>query len=554
MTKQKIYNFKFKIVHILIYLSILVIAIILRFYQLGNIPPGVNRDEAALGYNAFSILKTGRDEYGKYFPISFESFGDWKLPAYVYLTIPFIKIFGLSDFSVRLLSSIAGIVTIALTPLLCYLLFENITISLLSMFMIAIAPWHIHFSRIAYEANLAVCFVTIGSICLLKSFSNDKKLWLLIISAIFFALTLYTYHGNHIFSVLLIVTSIIIYFQKLKKNRYSIISLLIFLILSAIIFSITIFGADKTKISGIGILSSPGIVHEKIEIPRNEHSDPNNPFVKLVHNKYTLVVETVIFNYISSFSPEFLFTRGGTNHSHNIEGFGNLYYLDSVFIFIGIIVMIKNFRNKNFLFVLGWFFISPIAGSITKDAPHSARMFAVFPILSIVSGLGIYTLLRINVSPKFIKNIFIFIISVLLVLNIVKYLDLYFIHFPLNESTYWGDGYQKINILLQKPEYSSKQIFFNHPEYSPYIFMLFYSNFNPKVYQQTSQKYPPTSDAFIHVKQYDRFKFGYNFPPDKQANTTYIDLNMLDNLSVKTNNIRGIVVSSSNHVFANISN
>ena len=51
-----------------------ILAIFLRFTQLGQIPLGLNKDETAIGYNAYSILKTGRDEYGNYMPLYFKSF------------------------------------------------------------------------------------------------------------------------------------------------------------------------------------------------------------------------------------------------------------------------------------------------------------------------------------------------------------------------------------------------------------------------------------------------------------------------------------------------
>ena len=90
-------------------------ALALRFYKFGEIPVGFNRDEASIGYTAYSLLKTGKDEYGKSFPLSFKSFGDWKLPLYPYLVTPFIKIFGLSEFAVRLPSALFGVLTVIVT-------------------------------------------------------------------------------------------------------------------------------------------------------------------------------------------------------------------------------------------------------------------------------------------------------------------------------------------------------------------------------------------------------------------------------------------------------
>ena len=144
---------------------IFVIGIFLRFYKLGQIPPSLDWDEASMGYNAYTILKTAKDEYGNKLPISIRSFNDYKASIYVYLsTIP-IALFGLNEFSVRFISALFG----SLTVLLAYLLIKqllsldkryknNIAIPLLTSFFLAISPWHIQFSRVAFEANLSLFY------------------------------------------------------------------------------------------------------------------------------------------------------------------------------------------------------------------------------------------------------------------------------------------------------------------------------------------------------------------------------------------------------------
>src|SRR3989338_344065 len=84
-----------------ILIPVILLAAVLRFYQLGQNPPSLDWDETAHGYNAYSILKTGRDEYGYKFPLYFRSFDDYKPPIYTYLVVPAVAIFGLNDFAVR---------------------------------------------------------------------------------------------------------------------------------------------------------------------------------------------------------------------------------------------------------------------------------------------------------------------------------------------------------------------------------------------------------------------------------------------------------------------
>src|SRR3989344_9678426 len=93
-------------------LAILLLKFILRVYDLSNNPPGFFGDEAAIGYNAYKILQTGKDEYGEPYPIFFRSFGDYRLPIPIYANIPFVAFFGLNEFSVRLTAVFYGLISI----------------------------------------------------------------------------------------------------------------------------------------------------------------------------------------------------------------------------------------------------------------------------------------------------------------------------------------------------------------------------------------------------------------------------------------------------------
>src|SRR3989344_7737190 len=157
------YLFK-KNIYLIILTFVFLLAFFLRFYNLGSNPPSLTWDEASLGYNAYSILKTGADEYGNKLPLSIRSFDDYKPPLYVYLTIPFVALFGLSEFSVRLPSAIIG----ALSVIVIYFLVKEFLqrwdkkhqelIALVSALFLAISPWQLQFSRGAFEGNIGIFF------------------------------------------------------------------------------------------------------------------------------------------------------------------------------------------------------------------------------------------------------------------------------------------------------------------------------------------------------------------------------------------------------------
>ncbi len=95
-----------------------------RLSHLGSYPP-LNADEAALGYNAWSLVQTGQDEHGVSWPLHFKSFGDYKPGAYVYLIIPLIKFWGLSEWAIRLPSALLGVGILYLVYLLAKLVWKD---------------------------------------------------------------------------------------------------------------------------------------------------------------------------------------------------------------------------------------------------------------------------------------------------------------------------------------------------------------------------------------------------------------------------------------------
>src|SRR3989344_4727435 len=172
-------------------IPILLLAAFLRFYKLGQVPSGFVNDEAAFGYNAYSILKTGRDEFGQFLPVIFHSFGEGKLPGYIYLTIPSVLIFCLNEFAVRLPSALFGTLTVWLIYELVKKTGKDITWALLAALVLATLPWHIHFSRAAFEANVALFFVTLGTWLWFKKRRS--------LSLASFIVSLFTYNAARLF-------------------------------------------------------------------------------------------------------------------------------------------------------------------------------------------------------------------------------------------------------------------------------------------------------------------------------------------------------------------
>ncbi len=345
---------------------ILLIGAIVRFYQPPGqiVPPSLNWDEASLGYNAYSILKTGKDEWGKALPLSFEAFGDYKLPGYIYTTVPFVGLLGLNEQSVRLPSQLAGIISI----LLLYLIAEKLAnrkLAVVSAFLLAISPWHLFLSRIAVEANLSFAFFLAGFYFFLKGLSKSK--WLSS-SALLFGITLFTYNSARVFVPLFLFALTIIYRRELRQFKSKLILPLgILAIFTFAAFYHAVLIDSNARYFWVAIIDQGAV--NCLNQARNISSLPGI-IVPLVYNRYTYLVVNVLVNYLKHFSPAFLFVSGCSNYQFSLPGHGLLYIIEVPFLLAGLFFLRKEKWGKILLF---WLLLAPIPASITRESPHALR-------------------------------------------------------------------------------------------------------------------------------------------------------------------------------------
>ena len=485
----------------LITLLFIVLALFLRFFLFGSIPPGLNRDEASIGYTSFSLLKSGKDEYGNIFPLAVQSFGDWKLPGYIYLTIPFVFLFGLGDSVVRLLSATAGIATIFVVYLLVLELLTNSKqkkiMAALGALTLGLLPWHIHFSRAAYEANLGLFFFSLATLFFLCA---TKKPLYYIFSSLLFSMTLLTYHTYQLFTPIFLIGLVLLYRNQLKtkKNRiFVIISLILFFMLGLFVFKKTFLG-NQVK-SSITFLTDPVFIHTNIEMPRQS----DQPLSRLIYNKPVIFSANFIKNYLSSFSPNFLALKGGSHPVHNFPGVGNIFIFEYPLIFIGIYFILKNRLQLGIIF--WWLFSAPIASSLTKDAPSSVRLSPLIIPLVIIIGYGAFNLYQ-AIQQKF-RPIIVATLIIIFGLSFYRFFVSYFINFPFARATNWGGGYEILTDFLNKPENQNTKVLMQRPEYSPYIYFLYHLKVNPADYHNQVSRYAPTEDGFYHIRAFSRYEY-----------------------------------------------
>jgi len=496
-------------------ICITIIAAFLRFNNLTLVPPSASLDEVSIGYNAYSILKTGADEYGTKFPILLRAYDDWRPALYVYLVIPFIKLFGLNVVSIRLPSIILSVLTIVATYFLIHeLTRKNNTLintnflALLTSFLLAISPWHIYISRLGHEVNAGLSFVVFAILFFLKAINNTKKSLLLVLSSIFFALALYTYQSEKVFVPLIILVLCFVYrdnLLKIKKELLIPITLGIILIIP-IIFA-TLSPQALIRFKGTSAFSEDSIVYKESAGKVLKYKNEGNIFGEIVNNRRLVPLKIFITNYFSHFNPKFLFSNSG-NESFKAPNIGLLYIWEFPFLILGIVFLLKRTHIKVKLLLGFWLLIAFIAPSLTTGAPHAMRSFNVLPVPQILTALGIIAIINFikeNRLKSFI-NFFYFFMVVIVVLFSANFYKEYFYSFPKNQSSSFQYSlHNAIKFVLDNDKSYSRIIFSNKDGlYQSYMFYLFYSKYDPYLYQKQGGT---KSGGFDEAHKFGKYEF-----------------------------------------------
>ncbi|MFH2118329.1 MAG: hypothetical protein ABII10_01185 [Candidatus Paceibacterota bacterium] len=499
---------------------IFVLAIALRFFKLGAVPIELNRDEASLGYTAYSLLMTGQEEHGVAWPIQIESFGDWKLPLYVYTLIPLIKLFGLTAWTVRLPSALAGVSVVISSYFLVSLLFakhkNRSQLQLLVPLALAISPWAVHFSHVAYEAHLAMSLFLWGLVALLvvlRDFAEGKKrIGLLVFSQTLWALTLLGYHAYQVFIPLFWLVVVLIYLPTWKrfftgKNNWLMASLAPFVLVGGLLMLSGVSEANSTKFSGLSILDLNAYT-TRVNDYRRVTPQMDNPIFVLAANKLGAFFVQVETNFLKLISPEFLFLQGGANHAHNITGFGNFYPIMFFGLVAGLFYLFT--RPQTWQWLLGgWLLAASVAPMLTFEANHTIRFSPAYPVIEILSVYGFIKLLQL--MHKYVSRKLLLAVLSLLIMglsyNAYRFLIHYYFVSPTTEARYWSWQMKTLVYWLGDQQNKYDAIYIQDESYSPYIYFLFYEPGNPAELATRIDFYPADKEGFRHVQRLDNIYF-----------------------------------------------
>ncbi len=534
-----------RIIHTWLFL-IFFLAAFLRFWQLGHNPPSLTWDEAAWGYNAYSLGIDGKDEFGRFLPYDYlESFGDFKPPVYAYLDILPVKFFGLNEFAVRFPSALFGVLTVLVTYFLVKRIFtanskseaqnskqmqnSNVQnfkhqdlfshIALLASFLLAISPWHINLSRAAFEANVASFFIIVGVWTFLCGVQGKK--WYLILSAISFVLSMYTFNTARIVSPLLVFMLAIGFRKELlaKKKEVLLASFVgVLLLLPALQFLLS--PQASLRFQEVNIFSDINI----IETTNQEiDNDRNAWWSKILHNRRLKYSIEFVRHYFDNLSPSFLFIKGDGNPKFSTQDVGQLYLWEIPFLIGGILFLFKK-REASWWIIPVWLIIGIIPAATARETPHALRIEAALPTFQILTAYGLAHFLSKVSSIKGKNLIYLFVFS-FLIFNFLYYYHGYYAHYPRQFSGEWQYGYKESIAYVKKVIGKYDEVRITTHLGRPYAYYLFYTKTDPVVFRKSAQ-IKRDHFGFVTVDEFNNYRFGddlQNIKSKGNKNILYIN-------------------------------
>lgn len=496
-----------------IIIVVLVAAALLRLYRLGDFP-ALNADEASIGYNAYSLIQTGKDEHSNPWPLHFQSFNDYKPGGYFYIALPFVYFFGLSEWSVRLPGAVFGIITVYVVYLLAREISpKNWKFAVLAAALLAISPWHIHFSRGAWEVNVATFFVTVGVLFYLRALRKFDYFVLCVLS---FVAALYTYHAARIVVPVLGLAFLGIFRKPIlvKSNIKLLLSSLMFGFILLLPLAYDLMGeAGQARASGVSLLADRGYI-DRIAERRGHHEIPNTLLNRMLYNKPKELLVEFGKNYSEHFWGNFLFIAGDDIQRNKVPEFGQLYLFQLPLLIVAAYRLIRA-RRKVWLVVLVWLAIAPIPAALTFQSPHALRAQSMVIPLTILSAYGLAVMLNYLYKKLGWHTLAGLCVAfcILVSWEIARYVHEYWVHMAKTYPYSSQYGLKELTEYVRENENKYDRILVTTRYDQPYILFLFYGairgdeEFMPGRFQSNHELGARDKYGFSTVSNYGKYNF-----------------------------------------------
>ncbi|MBN2536620.1 MAG: glycosyltransferase family 39 protein [Spirochaetales bacterium] len=481
-----------------ILLIIMILSFFLRIAFFNQNPPALNQDEAMHGVNAYSISRTIKDHRGFFLPAQMHGFGNIGIvsPLYTYLTVPFVGIFGLSETTTRLAALLINLALLPVVFLFTGNLFKNRIIGLLATGLSGLNPWHLHYSRIAHEATLCPFFFLLFCLLLYLILTKENYKKLFPVAGIILGLSFYTYQVAWVMSpILFLFTSVLFFKESIKRYKELLfIAGIAFVIALPILFT-NVFARETWMESRLASVA---------------YFDKPDGFLMILKN---------FFYY---FSFDFLFLKGDMHIwtlPGNAQRYGMFHPYMIVFLTAGITYLVihliaRKKMRREIILTLGMIVLYALPASATEPIGWSLRAYTLIPAFHITGAIGIWVLIKSIPADLISKKISSFITLSLIAITglyivfqaVVFFYNYYTVYpaLPENFGAYQY-GMKEVGEYIKENEDNYSKIYITRDINQPFIYILFYTHYDPLTYQMIEKDENPLEWGAVF--QFDRYYF-----------------------------------------------
>jgi 4-amino-4-deoxy-L-arabinose transferase-like glycosyltransferase len=455
----------------LVFTLILLLATFLRFYKLGQIPSSLYWDEAAILLDAKVASQTGQDMHGRsWMQVLFPSYGDFKLPIYIWLATVSVKLLGVTELAVRLPSAIVGLTTILLAGFISRELFLKFSdkkkdyLQLMTMLVIAVSPWSIMFSRTGFEGHLGQLILALSVWVVLKS---RKKHWLVLLSPLLGALATYTYFSVRFVWPIVFISAVFLILKK-KAWKWLFPALLIFgVLLLPMVRSPLYAESNKFRYSTTSVLNAydyPVQANQYRELASSSLLD------RVLFHRHWLMGRELIKNYADNLSLNYLFLTGDPNLRHGTGDHGLFLLIFLPILLAGLYELFKRQRFELLILII-WWLIALLPASVPETTPHSLRSLNALVPISLILGFGLVSL--IEKKSKILNLILFSLIS----MSTFEFGYHYFTQYKADSAYDWQDGYKEMALVINKNLPDVSDVYIDEFDDRFYLWLLAYGDF-----------------------------------------------------------------------------
>jgi len=494
-------------------------AFFIRAYQVGINPPAISWDEASIGYNAYTLLTYARDEHGRFLPFdTFAAFGDYKPPVAIYLTVPFIAVFGLNEFAVRIPSVLAGTVTVWLFYLLAQELFRKSSkresVGLIGSALLAITPWHVMLSRAGFEANIACMIVTAGVVLSLKALRDSRYLY---VAWLPFIVGMYTFNSARYAGPALAFPLFIAALRTYGITRKELVRGVVIAVLCLLPLVPHLLSREsRLRFEEVSIFTDLRTV---LTSNSRRGVDGNTAWSGIIHNRRIGYAREYLVHFLDNLEPRFLFIKGDGNPKFSIQDTGQLLIVSMPFFVYGLLMLFSEVPVSGWLLV--WWLVTAIAPTaVARETPHALRIENALPFFIFASAYGLVSF-HAAFKSRPVRNAVALGLLTMFIGNFMFFWHNLMTHYPKEYSGEWQYGYKQAIELAMREKAHYDTIVLTESIGRPYIYALFYEKYDLKKFEKTKDA-SFDSAGFYNVYGFDKYRFTNKGVGNYTGKTLYI--------------------------------